>query len=180
MMMDSRQLAKYRFFRKLGAFPIDRGSRRGIMEALDYSASLLNRKERVWLFPQGRIMHQDQRPLDLRTGAAYILARSPKAAVVPVTVYYSMCGQKPDVSMWFGETVVEPWAAMKRKDITELLRFELQGQLDRHAGLVAEAGEEGPAAGESFRSIFNERRSTSDHFDRWRERLGRWKRFWEA
>ncbi|MHA7962603.1 lysophospholipid acyltransferase family protein [Paenibacillus sp. CAU 1782] len=180
LMMDNIQLDKYRFFRKLGAYPVDRSSKRGILAALEHTVSLLRQDGHVWLFPQGKITHQEERPLVFGGGAGYVLRKCPQAALVPVTIHYSTCGQKPEVSMWFGGAVRNSWDEWKRKEITDLLQGMLETQLNRHKDMAIEAGEAGMANNEWFESLFLRRSSTSDRFDDWREKLRQWKRYWDV
>jgi 1-acyl-sn-glycerol-3-phosphate acyltransferase len=180
LMMDSVQLDKYRFFRKLGAYPVDRSSRRGILAALDHTVSLLRQNGHVWLFPQGKITHQEERPLVFGGGAGYVLRACPQAAVVPVSIHYSICGQKPDASMWFGGAVRKNWDEWERKAITDMLQGVLEAQLDRHKAIAVEAGEAGMADNEWFNSLFLRHSSTSEKFDNWREKLRQWKRYWDV
>lgn len=70
MMMDEEQMKRYRFFRKIGAFSIDKKSSRAIVASLRYSESLLNQGYGVWLFPQGDIEHLERRPLRFQTARA--------------------------------------------------------------------------------------------------------------
>lgn len=89
-LMDAANLRARPFFAKLGAFGVDRGSRRDGAEATRHAASLLDRPGRlVWVFPQGEERPQHERPLRFFGGAASIARSVPEAVVVPVGLAYA-------------------------------------------------------------------------------------------
>lgn len=89
-LMDAANLRARPFFAKLGAFGVDRGSRRDGAEATRHAASRLDRPGRlVWVFPQGEERPQHERPLRFFGGAASIGRCVPEAAIVPVGLAYA-------------------------------------------------------------------------------------------
>jgi len=175
MMMDEEQMKRYRFFRKIGAFSIDKKSSRAIVASLHYSESLLNQGHGVWLFPQGDIEHLERRPLRFQTGAGYLLERCPETIVQPVTAYYSLgLHQKAEVSLLFGEPMHRAWQQLGRKTITTMLESTLEDQLNQHRNAVISA-----ARGElaEYRSMLKAKRSTNEVFDAWMNGVTRWKSF---
>jgi hypothetical protein len=81
LMMLDEQLARYRFFSRVGAFGIRPGLPRSAMEALRYSAGILQeRGKALCLFPQGELRYHATRPLEFQRGIERIL----KLAGVPV------------------------------------------------------------------------------------------------
>lgn len=89
-LMDAANLRARPFFAKLGAFGVDRGSRRDGAEATRHATSLLDRPGRlVWVFPQGEERPQHERPLRFFGGAASIARCVPAATVVPVGLAYA-------------------------------------------------------------------------------------------
>jgi 1-acyl-sn-glycerol-3-phosphate acyltransferase len=89
-MMDAGNLRQRPFFAKVGAFGVDRGSRRDGAEATRYAAGLLDRAGRlVWVFPQGEERPLHERPLRFFGGAASIAQRVPAATVLPVGLAYA-------------------------------------------------------------------------------------------
>ncbi|OWA36312.1 hypothetical protein B9G55_09750 [Saccharibacillus sp. O16] len=140
VMMDEQQLSKYRFFRKLGAYSVDKSSAGASRASLRYSEDLLLAGNRVWLFPQGDIRHLESRPLILQSGAAHLLRRVPQAAVVPVTFYYTQgLHSKSEVSLEVGRPLMEDWSVLDRSAIMAMLQDELQRQLDRHRDRAIQA-----------------------------------------
>lgn len=175
LMMDERQLGRYRFFRRIGAFSIDKTSRRGVLQSLEYAAALLKEGKRVWVFPQGDIVHPERGPLEFQTGVGRILAECPEAAAVPVTMVYSFCmRQKPEASMRVGERVDGEWNRWGRKESTERLRDVMEGQLALHRRQTS-LGRCGEAEG--YVPLLKSGRSTDEAYDAFRRRVSRWRPF---
>jgi len=93
-MMDASNLRRLRFFRWLGAFGVDRSSRRDGALAARYALELLRRRgTALWMFPQG----EEQPPhvaLRFQPGAAGIARRSPAVRVIPVAFAYVFRGDE--------------------------------------------------------------------------------------
>ncbi|MCY9697078.1 lysophospholipid acyltransferase family protein [Paenibacillus alginolyticus] len=175
MMMDERQMSRYRFFRKIGAFSIDKTSNRGLIESLHYSEQLLKQGHGVWLFPQGDIQHLEHRPLQFQNGIGYLLERCPEAIVQPVTAYYSLgLHHKADVSLLFGSHIQQDWLIENRKHRTARLRSRLEQQLNDHRDLVIDANGEAIVGA---RSLLQTTRSTNEKYDAWKNGVAKWTSF---
>lgn len=171
VMMDEAQLSQYRFFRKLGAYSVDKSSPGASRASLRYTESLLGEGARVWLFPQGDIRHLESRPLELQRGAAHLLRRVPQTAVVPVTFYYtSGLHSKPEASLTVGEPIEEDWAALGGQAATQRLTDALTGQLDRHRARVI-AATDNPGGAEGFDvELLRTGLSVNEKYDRFRRK----------
>ncbi|GFZ79387.1 glycerol acyltransferase [Paenibacillus marchantiophytorum] len=175
MMMDEKQMSRYRFFRKIGAFSIDKSSYRGVIESLHYSEQLLKQGHSVWLFPQGDIQHLEHRPLQFQNGIGYLLERCPEAIVQPVTAYYSLgLHQKAEVSLLFGMQIEHDWLLESRKLRNAMLRARLEQQLDDHRNLVIRTNG-GAIVG--ARSLLQTTRSTNEKYDAWKNGVAKWTSF---
>ncbi|MGM7702540.1 lysophospholipid acyltransferase family protein [Pseudalkalibacillus sp. Hm43] len=171
MMMDEKQMKEYRFFRKIGAYSIDKTNKRGILQSLRYSIELLEHNKCVWIFPQGDIYHLETRPLAFQSGIAYLLKKMPSTTVIPVTLYYSFgVHQKPDVTMTYGEHVRLDWNEYTKKEITFELQKILESQLNEHKELVVS----GRWYDEDTKGLIQPGRSTSDRFDSFQKEVKRW------
>jgi 1-acyl-sn-glycerol-3-phosphate acyltransferase len=87
-LMEERNLARYRFLRRLGAFSIRRGDPQSALESLRHAAGLLQRPgTAVIVFPEGELQPWDGtlRPLE---GGLAVLARRSKATCLPVAIRY--------------------------------------------------------------------------------------------
>lgn len=93
-MMDADNLRRLPFFAKVGAFGVDRSSRRDGAAATRHAIELLDRPGRlVWIFPQGEERPLHERPLRFFGGAAAIATRVPAATVLPVGLAYAFGAQ---------------------------------------------------------------------------------------
>jgi chlorobactene lauroyltransferase len=89
VMMEEEQLRAYAVFRRLGAFSVVREDAREAARSVRYAAGLLRGVERaLWIFPQGRIVPNDARPLELYGGAAAVVRRAGGAYAAPVAFRY--------------------------------------------------------------------------------------------
>ncbi|QXE00235.1 lysophospholipid acyltransferase family protein [Terribacillus sp. DMT04] len=130
MMMAQKGMEEHRFFRKLGAFSVDKQKIRDVLISLHYARQLLESGNHVWLFPQGEILHQDKRPYLFQTGIGYLLQQS-DCPVVPVTLhYYFGEKKKPSAALHFGEPITEDWQNMTRDSISMYLSKILEDQAD--------------------------------------------------
>ena len=87
-MMEEPNLRRLGFFRWLGAFGVDREDRANVVASLRYAlARLQEPRARVWIFPQGRILPSDVRPIVCDPGAAWLAARA-RAPLVAVAIRY--------------------------------------------------------------------------------------------
>ncbi|TRZ39727.1 acyl-phosphate glycerol 3-phosphate acyltransferase [Niallia circulans] len=98
IMMHEQGLKQFPYFKKLGAFSIDRSSPKETIKTMRYAEMLLNKGKSVWVFPQGDEYHLEKRPLQFQPGALYLQEKVPEIPVIPVCFYYSFAHKrKPEV-----------------------------------------------------------------------------------
>ncbi len=105
LMMLEKQLSKYKFFTKIGAYSIEPENRRSIIESLEYTVELLNQEmPLVSIFPQGQLLPWDTRPLGYKRGVEWILRKYRKSVtVLPLAIRTEFLGEKrPRVSFLLG------------------------------------------------------------------------------
>ncbi len=104
-MMEHANLVRFGFFRRIGAYSVDRTSLGGLRESLDYTSRLLEGpRAGVWIFPQGLIRGNDARPLDFRPGLRAIIRRERRIRVVAVALRYEFWqDERPEAFVRFGE-----------------------------------------------------------------------------
>ena len=164
-MMEHFNMARFGFFRRIGAFSVDRTDPRSIRASLEYAAGLL-RKPRagVWVFPQGKIEANDARPLVFQPGIRALVRRSGRVRVVPVAFRYEFWqDERPEALVRFGEP-----AWVDRPDLAGLIpTFErrLTEELDalRADSIAQRAGKFVPMA--------EGKRSISERYARFRARF---------
>ncbi len=102
-LMEERNLQRYRFLARLGAFSIRPGEAASSLESLRYARELLQRPSAaVFLFPEGELRPFGLFPLRLERGVE-LLARVTRAECLPVAVRYSFFEhERPDVLLEVG------------------------------------------------------------------------------
>ncbi|MCK8454403.1 lysophospholipid acyltransferase family protein [Bacillus safensis] len=174
MMMEEKQLKQYAFFRKLGAFPVHKENLKSVKQALMTAKENMQAGGAVWLFPQGKIMHQDMRPLELEGGASFIVRQFEQVVVKPVTLHYTFNQfQKPTVSAVFGEDTLVCGGELRGKDVTHLLRDLLETQLNAHQAQVI--ADPDFTTNQEFRQMTRTSQSTSDAFDSFKKWVKTWR-----
>jgi 1-acyl-sn-glycerol-3-phosphate acyltransferase len=139
--MDERNLARYRFFTWAGAFGVDRDDGRATLAALDYAADLLrgHPERSIFLFPEGTMLPNERRPLQVLSGAARLAQRVGRVRLVPVAMRYEFLQeQRPDIFIRFGPARVVTQADHPRA-ITAWLGAAITAELDAlTADVIAE------------------------------------------
>jgi hypothetical protein len=164
IMMLEGQLARYPFFRRLGAFGIEQGSPRGVISSLAYSAAVLkDPSSLLCIFPQGEMRHVHARPLGFQRGTQRVLAMYGGAlSILPVAMACEFTAeQRPEVFL-LADAAYEVGASTF-PGMQWLERIQEQ-QMDRL--------EQAIAAREQGRILLGGRRSVSTTWDAVRGRLG--------
>ncbi|MFS3914566.1 lysophospholipid acyltransferase family protein [Bacillus australimaris] len=175
MMMEEKQLKQYAFFRKLGAFPVHKENLKSVKQALMTAKKNMQAGGALWLFPQGKIMHQDVRPLELEGGASFLVRQFEQVVVKPVTLHYTFNQfQKPTVSVVFGEEALVSGGALRSKEVTYMLSGLLETQLNAHQAQVIANPD---FSNEEFRQMTRTSQSTSDAFDSFKKWVKTWRSF---
>lgn len=127
LMMDIEQMQKYRFFKYVGVFSVNRNDAREGVESLNYAAELLKNTTRfLWIFPQGEMKPQDYEPITFYTGITRIAEKLGKVNLVPVSLRYEFIKeQRPEVFIKIGEPETVNENIADTKQFTEYLRQKL-------------------------------------------------------
>ncbi|MFD1887452.1 lysophospholipid acyltransferase family protein [Paenibacillus wenxiniae] len=167
MMMEERQLERYRFFSKMGAFSINKNSPADIRQSMRYAGQLLEQGQRVWIFPQGEIRHVETRPLAFRSGISLLLRQSSlHIPVIPVTLYYGLFQHsRLQAGLMIGQPITEDWRALSADACSQLLEQRLTVQLDEQRANMIEAKGQLPQG----RDLIPHRRSTDEKYDQYRK-----------
>lgn len=130
LMMDIKQMRKYKFFRRIGAFSVNRESARESYESIMYAAELLKKKDTMlWIYPQGEMLPNDKRPLKLQNGLAKLIEMNADVNLFPVVLNYEfIMEQRPEVFINISESITVDKKLTKQKKtdcfnkiLTELL-----------------------------------------------------------
>jgi hypothetical protein len=173
LMMLENQLARYRFFARLGAYSINPQSVSGVKESLHYSCALLNEKimpkPMLCIFPQGELLPWGARPLIFKPGVEKILSGyGGEVNLLQLAIKTEFLNEQlPEAFLLFGENMVangKTFAGMKNlQNFTENLLDELsQRRRQREHGAVL-AGRDQPVQSTSFETIAQTERLRVDH-----------------
>lgn len=97
LLMEEKQLRAYRFFAWSGAFSVNRHDPEDVQRSQQYAANLLRsgrRPRAIFIFPQGKIVPADRRPLVTYPGIARIVALAGGVRICPVALRYEFLGQQ--------------------------------------------------------------------------------------
>jgi 1-acyl-sn-glycerol-3-phosphate acyltransferase len=103
VMMEERNLARYPFLRRIGAFSVRRGEAASSLETLRYARGLLRQPDTaVFVFPEGEHRPPGELPLRLERGIE-TLARMSEVRCLPVSIRYAFFEhERPDVLLDVG------------------------------------------------------------------------------
>ena len=110
-LMEHRQLAKYRFFSRIGMFSVIRENARSALSSLQYAASLLRGSDRIlWMFPQGTLSSQETAIIECEAGIAILAKMLGTVRIVPLALRYEVLrNKKPTCWAAFGEPLLIDW-----------------------------------------------------------------------
>ena len=133
------QLYRFPLLSKLGAFSIEKDTPYDALKSLNYAAHLLrNKNNTVWIFPQGRVMPCDHKPIKFEKGIAYISNKAKKVNIIPVAVKYTFVrNEKPEIFVEFGTPVVLDNGTKNKKELTEHLEIALSELMENQANDIS-------------------------------------------
>jgi hypothetical protein len=129
-------LERYAFFRRLGFFGIEPGTRQGALTLLRTAETILDSPLNVlWLTPQGRFEDVRERPAALHKGLGALARRELGAVFLPLAIEYTFWTEpRPEILVSFGTPIV-PLETRPSAEWTRRFAEELQAAQDRLAAL---------------------------------------------
>jgi 1-acyl-sn-glycerol-3-phosphate acyltransferase len=164
-MMEHKNVARFGFFRRIGAFSVDRDNPASVRASIAYTLNLLQTHgNAVWIFPQGRILCNDLRPLGFQPGLRLLAQRAGRLRLAPVAFRYEYWQeQRPEAFVRFGTPL---WLDHPpRETVVAHIESLLTSELDslRTDVLTQDAGR--------FQILFEGKRSIHETAERWRARF---------
>jgi 1-acyl-sn-glycerol-3-phosphate acyltransferase len=103
--MEEAALRHYGFFRRLGFFPVENGTRRGAAQFLHAAHQILSTPNSIlWISPEGRFTDMRARPAVFRPGLAALVARLGPCTLVPLAYEYTFWDERlPEILVSCGQ-----------------------------------------------------------------------------
>lgn len=162
--MDAAQLERYGLFRRLGAFGVEPGTRRGAVAFLRAAEAARDRGVVLWLTGEGHFRDPRERPVRLMNGVGALAARSQDLVIVPLALELTFWNERlPEMLARFGSPVrVADGSARSADEWTREVENALTREMD---ALAARSSARDPR---SFESILEGRRGVGGIYDLWR------------
>ena len=139
------ELNRFPLLRRSGAFSVNKKSPQASMDALKYSIEQVGDLNNIlYIFPQGIIMPPNARPIELRSGLAYIAEKAAqkygKIGLMPVAVnYFFLRDNRPEVLVEMGEIIELSAGKIDRKEFTKYLGKTLEQLCDKQMYDISKA-----------------------------------------
>ncbi|MFH5885016.1 lysophospholipid acyltransferase family protein [Halalkalibaculum sp. DA3122] len=132
-LMEDRQMERYRFFRKIGAFSINRDHPRKAITSLRYAVQSMQRPgASLFIYPEGEITPLPDPP-QFQGGLAWLHSKVKSSEVdfVPVAIcIHTIRSDKPELHIEIGEPAVPPCDA-SNEEKTRFFERRLGSMLER-------------------------------------------------
>lgn len=162
LMMDVEQMRKYKFFKYVGVFSVNRNDSREALDSINYAADLLKNTNRfLWIFPQGVMEVQDARPFVFYSGITKIAEKLGVINLVPVAFRYEfVMEQRPEVFVNIGEPDIIKNNIDNTKEYTQYLQQKLTKTADDLKEIVLKKDFDG------FKTVFKGKSSRNKTVDK--------------
>lgn len=129
-LMEDKQIKKYRFFKKIGAFSINRQHPRQTITSLRYAVQSMDRpRASLFIYPEGKLTPPGT-PVEFEGGLSWLYDQLPGVDFVPVALFlHCMHRSKPELLIHVGSPV-QPYPGLDRNQHTAVFREALQAMLD--------------------------------------------------
>jgi 1-acyl-sn-glycerol-3-phosphate acyltransferase len=103
--IDADALKRYGFLKRLGFFPVERGSIHGARQFFGYSREILAKPNHaLWLTPQGRFSDMRERPVRFESGIGHLADLPTSPLLIPIAIEYVWWFERsPEILVSIGE-----------------------------------------------------------------------------
>lgn len=171
--MEAGALERYGFFKRLGAFGVVPGTRRGATQFLRIAKRILRECDTaLWLTPQSRFADARERPVRFQHGIGHLPGLAEEICLVPVAIEYVYWEERlPEILVRFGQPY-RPGATdppVRPQLWTEFFAGQLTQTQD---ALAADAQQRDPRR---FRELLRGAAGVGGVYDRWRAFKAGWR-----
>lgn len=147
--IDADALEKYKIFKKMGFYPVQKDSSRGAAEFLKTSRTILQIPgNSIWMTPEGRFVDPRETGVPFMPGLSHLAARiagaaekqeKPRVWFVALAIEYVFWEEsKPELLAWFAPPVQASVDSVAGSDVKQAWNEQLQSRLrSAQAGLKA-------------------------------------------
>jgi 1-acyl-sn-glycerol-3-phosphate acyltransferase len=165
--IDAAMLARYRMFAKLGFFGVEQHNRRGAVQFLRTSESILQSPQHLLaVTPQSRFADVRERPVKFQAGLGHLATRVERAVFLPMATEFVFWEERlPEILVRFGEPVEvrrEHATAFTHDYWTDLFEQKLEANQD---ALSVEAQRRDPS---EFKTLLLGGAGQGGVYDLWR------------
>jgi 1-acyl-sn-glycerol-3-phosphate acyltransferase len=106
-MMEDKQMIRYPFFRRIGAFSVSPDNSRKSIHALRYALESMERpNSSLFIYPEGEIIPFSTEKPEFKEGIAWLYNKLPQVDFVPIGIYiHTIRHDKPELHLYIGEPV---------------------------------------------------------------------------
>lgn len=135
-----QDLYKLPLLSKLGAFSVEKDSPSESIKSINYAANLLKDKESMlWIFPQGRVMPPEHRPVKFESGLSYLCNKVRGVNLIPVAVKYTFVRMhKPEIFIEIGKPIIIENVLPDKKEFTQYLEEKFTCQLNAQKKMISQ------------------------------------------
>jgi chlorobactene lauroyltransferase len=129
-MMEDKQMLRYKFFKKIGAFSVHLDNPKSALVSLRYAIKSMQRPNAsLFIYPEGEIGPFSYNKPTFKNGLAWLCEQIPDADIVPVGIYmHAMHHSKPELMM-FIDSAIEVDRSAGTDQINETLQMEMRNTL---------------------------------------------------
>ena len=167
-----QELYKLSLLSKIGGFSVEKDSPLEALKSINYASNLLADKDNMlWIFPQGRVMPPDYRPIKFESGLTYLSNKVKGLNLIPVAIRYTYVRDvKPEIFAEIGEPITIENGVSNKKEFTHFLEEDFanlsdaqtkrisQGDLDEYEFVYQSKGPIFKRAEPLLKYIFYDRR----------------------
>lgn len=137
-LMEHKQMRRFPFFKKIGAFSVDLNKRRSAVASMRYALQSMERpSSSLFIYPEGEIVPFSTSGLTFKRGIGFLWERLPEVDFVPIAIsVHTIRSPRPELHIRVGRPVKRPVSSSQDSD-TEILANALQKELRE---LVSTAG----------------------------------------
>ena len=105
-LMEEKQMRQYPFFKKIGAFSIDRDDNRKTITSLRYAVESMKRDNAsLFIYPEGKITPAGSL-MKFEGGLSWLQSKVPDADFVPIGIYmHTIRHDKPELHLHIGKAI---------------------------------------------------------------------------